>query len=200
MLLISLWQTVTGVTAMPAPATDPSTWVSTDDYPAAALQAKAEGLVQVSLTIDAAGKVTGCSVVSGSGNVDLDAGTCTTLRARASFEPGADDRVSVRTIRWTLPDTSVTPDGTPLDRPYVPTRPVDIVKARMVDSVAEIEAVIGYDGRVESCRVTQPASTTDTRLCDAFPVGRAMGSGFVRDGVPIKALFRQRMTTSTTFP
>jgi len=85
--------------AMPTGAATPATRaaptfdrppVSHDDYPAEALRAGQQGLVEVRLAVDARGKVTGCTILRSSGAPSLDATTCTLLQARAGFTPARD--------------------------------------------------------------------------------------------------------------
>jgi len=64
--------------------------ISYADYPEDALRANRQGLVQVRLAIDAAGKVAGCTVVQSSGTPSLDAATCDILQSRAAFTPARD--------------------------------------------------------------------------------------------------------------
>lgn len=84
-------------------------YFSTDDYPAAALRAEAEGTTRFALTIGPDGRVTNCTVTGSSGNSALDSATCRILRGRARYRPARDqndnpasgaDRGS---ITWRLP-------------------------------------------------------------------------------------------------
>lgn len=84
-------------------------YFSTDDYPAAALRAEAEGRTSFTLAIGADGRVTNCTVTGSSGNSALDRATCQLLRGRARYTPARDqnrnpvsgqDRGSVT---WRLP-------------------------------------------------------------------------------------------------
>jgi protein TonB len=84
-------------------------YFTTDDYPAAALRAEAEGRTSFSLTIGPDGRVTNCTVTGSSGNSALDGATCRILRSRARYTPARDqnrnpisgqDRGSVT---WRLP-------------------------------------------------------------------------------------------------
>ena len=63
--------------------------ISGDDYPPSALDNNEQGSVQVSLTIGANGRVTGCSS-SGSASATLKSATCRLLTARARFSPAQD--------------------------------------------------------------------------------------------------------------
>ena len=89
---------------------DLRTLFSSDDYPAAAIAAGAEGTAQAQLTIGADGRVTGCTLTKSTGNGALDSATCNILRRRAKFVPAKDsngqatsDTISTPSIRWVLP-------------------------------------------------------------------------------------------------
>jgi len=85
-------------------------WLSSDDYPAAAMRNEEQGTVAVWLDIGTDGRVTGCTVSSSSGSASLDTATCRIFRARGRFRPArnpAGEPVpgAVRErIRWVLPD------------------------------------------------------------------------------------------------
>jgi protein TonB len=88
---------------------DLRTLFSTDDYPASAASAGAEGTVQASLSIGPDGRVVGCNITRSSGNSALDSTTCNILRRRAKFTPARDsngqatsDTVSTPPITWRL--------------------------------------------------------------------------------------------------
>ena len=86
-----------------------STWVTTDDYPDAALRAEEEGSVTVKLAINRGGEVAGCDVVQSSGSAALDTATCRTVQRRARYRPATDqsgqpvDATDNHTVRWSLP-------------------------------------------------------------------------------------------------
>jgi periplasmic protein TonB len=65
-------------------------YVSADDYPAAALASGAHGVVGVILAIDPAGRVIGCTVTRSSGSAVLDVTTCRLLQRRARYTPAVD--------------------------------------------------------------------------------------------------------------
>jgi protein TonB len=82
---------------------------SSDDYPASAVSAGAEGTARASLSIGTDGRVTGCSITQSTGNTALDAATCNILRRRAKFIPARDtngnpttDTISTPSIVWRL--------------------------------------------------------------------------------------------------
>ena len=82
---------------------------TTDDDPASAASAGAEGTAQATLTIGPDGRVTGCNLTRSTGNSALDSATCNILRRRAKFTPARDsngnpttDTVTTPPIRWQL--------------------------------------------------------------------------------------------------
>lgn len=84
-----------------------SSLISMDDYPAAALRANAEGVVDFRVAVGADGRVAGCVVTGSSGSASLDAATCRVVRSRARFEPAIDangpaDDVYVGRHRWRI--------------------------------------------------------------------------------------------------
>ncbi len=69
------------------PKGDPGSWITTDDYPPAALRDGKEGRTRFRLGVGADGRVTGCTVVSSSGFDELDQTACRILQRRARFAP-----------------------------------------------------------------------------------------------------------------
>lgn len=89
-----------------APATNPGTWVTTNDYPSRALREEREGTTAFRLDVGVDGKVTACTVTASSGHGDLDAATCKALMRRARFEPitdGGGPASWTSRVRWTIP-------------------------------------------------------------------------------------------------
>lgn len=101
----------------PRPVGDPRSWIKSEDYPASALQADADGPTRVALSIDATGHVTGCVIEVSSGNAELDATTCKLLQQRATFSPArnaAGVAVSAKLthqIRWRIPREQLISQG-----------------------------------------------------------------------------------------
>lgn len=92
------------------PRGNPAQWVTTNDYPTAALRMEQEGLVRVRLAVSAEGRATGCEVTASSGFAELDQATCDKLVRRARFTPASDEsgaKVSgnwATSVRWAIPD------------------------------------------------------------------------------------------------
>jgi protein TonB len=84
-------------------------YISPADYPAAALQARIQGKVDVRLVVGAGGRVTPCIIKRSSGSAALDDSTCRILRSRARFTPARDASGYPvpgsydGSVSWTLP-------------------------------------------------------------------------------------------------
>lgn len=83
--------------------------ISNMDYPAAAIRAGEEGVVEYEIQIGADGRVEGCTILVSSGSAILDMTTCRMIRTRARFTPARDvdgrpttDRQSGKMV-WRLP-------------------------------------------------------------------------------------------------
>jgi protein TonB len=87
-----------------------ASYVSDEDYPAAAIRAEDQGTTRFRLSIGSDGRVTECTITSSSGSSALDSTTCRLMKQRARFTPARDssgkavgDTVGGG-IRWVLPD------------------------------------------------------------------------------------------------
>lgn len=104
--------------APPAPPTvskaaglrgNPGQYFGPDAYPPSAQREGAEGRVSAKLSIGTDGRVTDCSILSGSGNRALDDATCRISKARVRFTPAQDAAGNpvassyTLNIRWQLP-------------------------------------------------------------------------------------------------
>lgn len=83
---------------------------STDDYPADARRARAEGRVSFHLEISSRGRVSGCAITGSSGFPSLDVATCRILYGRARYRPARDSAgnpvpgTDNGWVYWRLPD------------------------------------------------------------------------------------------------
>jgi len=99
----------------PKPTSSPGSWVLTEDYPVAALRDEIEGVVRFSVTVDARGRPTDCSVTESSGNADLDSAACAKILERAEFEPARNSRGKPvagtwsNSVRWVIPEPQPAP-------------------------------------------------------------------------------------------
>ncbi|HCF24260.1 MULTISPECIES: energy transducer TonB [unclassified Novosphingobium] len=93
----------------PVPASSPSTWLGTQDYPYRSLYRGANGIVQFRLAVDAAGAVSGCHVLYRTNPDDFADLTCKLLTKRARFNPALDSSGApvrsfyVGKVRWIIP-------------------------------------------------------------------------------------------------
>jgi TonB family protein len=84
-------------------------WITSADYPRAALQRSSSGEVIVRLGINSYGRVTQCAVAVSSGDADLDATSCRLFVSRGRYEPALDhlgqptDASTIEAVIWTLP-------------------------------------------------------------------------------------------------
>lgn len=87
-----------------------ASYVSNDDYPAAAIRAEEQGTTRFRLTVGPNGRVADCQVTGSSGSSSLDSTTCRLMRSRAKFSPATDSNGQPTTdtvsgaIRWVLPE------------------------------------------------------------------------------------------------
>jgi protein TonB len=65
-------------------------WITTDDYPTAALRQEVQGTVIISVMIGTDGRVRSCLVTQSSGSKLLDDATCRLYTQRARFTPARD--------------------------------------------------------------------------------------------------------------
>ena len=89
---------------------DPSSWVTTDDYPSDALSAEAQGTTKIKWEINTAGRVENCVVLASSGNSSLDRAACSNITRRGRYTPAQDQSgnpirsSSGRNVVWRLPE------------------------------------------------------------------------------------------------
>jgi periplasmic protein TonB len=87
-----------------------ASYVSDEDYPAAAIRAEEQGTTRFRLSVGPDGRVTNCTVTSSSGSSSLDATTCRLMQRRARFSPARDSTGAATSdtvnsaIKWVLPD------------------------------------------------------------------------------------------------
>ena len=128
-LVVGLAASSAQVGAGSGPKGSPAACFGPDAYPAAAQRRGAQGRTVARLDLDAAGRVVGCTIVTSSGDPDLDAGTCRIALVRGQFTPAMDSAgqpvASAYTlpVRWVLPDEQdATPPSDRTTASSVPTR------------------------------------------------------------------------------
>ncbi len=86
-----------------------ATWISTNDYPAAALRQRLAGTVGFQLSVGRDGLVRKCVVTQSSSATSLDEATCSLLRLRARFTPATNEAglpvlsTYSSKVRWVVP-------------------------------------------------------------------------------------------------
>ncbi|TPG18549.1 energy transducer TonB [Sphingomonas koreensis] len=174
----------TGRASPAEPAESPGTWVGFDDYPADAIRRHEQGRVTYALSIDAAGRVTACTVKTSSGSSTLDEATCAIAMKKAHFTPAHDDKGGAipstwsSAVRWVLPTMSTAIDLTLGD-------------VRMADR--KIEVMLDPTGKSRGCTVVPP-STTGPDPCAQFPLGKQVGPALSKAGKPVEGVMTLEFT------
>lgn len=98
------------------PLSDPSGWISTDDYPAEAVDAGEAGAVLVSLTVANDGSPVTCAISESSSSDTLDSATCSLLMQRARFSRSDDGepRIYRQRVVWAIPEAFAASEGSML--------------------------------------------------------------------------------------
>jgi protein TonB len=91
----------------PATAIGSSTSVSEDDYPPASLRAEEQGRAIITVSINAQGRVDGCTVATSSGFPKLDEKSCQLAQRRFRFKPALQNGTPVASskqmpIKWQI--------------------------------------------------------------------------------------------------
>ncbi len=134
------------------PRSTPMAWVTNDDYPAPAMRARQQGVVEFTLDVDADGCATACRIDRSSGYPILDNTTCSLLVRRARFRPAEDDKGRPIPATWSSQFKWVLP-------PVLPIAP----------EPWRAHAVVRYseDGSLVSCRDSGNVPETHLgRFCD----------------------------------
>lgn len=159
-----------------------------DHYPAAAREAREEGVVRMTVDVDVAGRVTGCSITESSLSASLDAASCTLMRDKGKFEPALDGAgkpakgsAPVK-FTWLLPPAEAAGDGA------IATRPVRKFPMSDPGSMA-MTLVVGADGMVSGCRFESkgkmaPPSEAGSP-CEMFQGSRQFIPFVDADGKPV---------------
>lgn len=93
----------------PTPRRSPANWVSSLDYPSAALRGELSGRSAFRLVVDRFGIPRECTITESSGHKVLDDATCDTIMRRATFYPARDAEGNATTgsyahaVRWKVP-------------------------------------------------------------------------------------------------
>lgn len=92
------------------PSNDPLRWITTEDYPARALRAEAQGIASYRVIVATNGRASACDVTRSTGNGQLDDATCDFILRRARFEAATDANGAkvvgsyTGNVKWEIPD------------------------------------------------------------------------------------------------
>ncbi|GAA0299386.1 hypothetical protein GCM10009087_06510 [Sphingomonas oligophenolica] len=87
-----------------APKGNPGSWFNAEtDYPPSARAQNVQGRTVIRVTIDTSGRVSGCTVLTSSGNTDLDNTTCRVATRRGRYSPALDQAGNPMTSSATIP-------------------------------------------------------------------------------------------------
>lgn len=85
-------------------------WVTNDDYRTRWIMEEMEGTARFALSIDANGKVSGCTITRSTGHAPLDTATCDLLSKRARFDAARDSTGKAvpgnysGSVTWRIPE------------------------------------------------------------------------------------------------
>lgn len=200
---------------MMAPATNPGSWATNDDYPASAMREEREGTTGFKLTVGVDGLPTQCEIISSSGHADLDTTTCRLIMERARFTPGRDKNGKVvggtysNRIRWQIPehDGSIAVAGFAIDEaqeswPRGPTPDDALIRidpaahypaaARAAGEEGVVQMELGIDaaGRVTGCKVNESSlsSALDEAACALMRSDGKFSPALDSDGKPVRSV------------
>ncbi|MEP3420371.1 MAG: energy transducer TonB [Erythrobacter sp.] len=93
-----------------SPRGNASGWITNDDYRTSWINRDYSGVAAFSLSIDARGRVTNCSITNSTGHDVLDRATCRLLQRRARFNPALDSAgepvagTFASSVNWQIPE------------------------------------------------------------------------------------------------
>jgi TonB family protein len=156
-------------------------------YPATARAAREEGVVGMTLGVDAKGDVTGCDISKSSGFSVLDSAACDAMRRDVKFYPALDPEgkptrgVVATQFHWVLPP-AVGEDGmtlAPAGRKFPMSEPGGF----------SVTMMVGADGRVSDCDQVITGSFGAMPRSDSFCDGLAAEEPYIpfvgADGKPV---------------
>ena len=145
-----------GNPAPPMPATNPGTWVRSEDYPAWAAAGRVTGTVTILVDVDARGDVARCEVSESSGVVDFDQLACEKVTERAQFRPARDEQGNPVAGQWRNRVVWALPERPPQAIPEA--------------GGLAVTMVVEPDGSVSKCEIERAdgvaAQVASSALCD----------------------------------
>ena len=199
-----------------APATNPGSWATNDDYPVSAMREEREGTTGFRLTIGVDGLPTQCEIISSSGHADLDTTTCRLIMERARFTPGRDKNGKAvggtysNRIRWQIPEGNgfeVEVAGFAIDEAQEswPRGPLPDEAFKRIDPAAHYPAAaraageegvvhmeLGIDaaGQVTGCKINESSlsAALDDAACALMRSDGKFSPALDSDGKPVRSV------------
>jgi protein TonB len=97
------------VVKFPKPRRPAQDYLTSDDYPPAAIAAREQGRVEFVVLVGPDGRVSSCYVTASSGSAVLDRATCQVMQRRARYTPATDKKgnpvraLVFQQVVWRLP-------------------------------------------------------------------------------------------------
>ncbi len=196
---------------------DPSAWISADDYPAAARAAGDEGQVTMALAVDRTGRVSNCHIENAE-RTSLAEASCALVVARARYTPAFDregnpiasrDRIS---LVWSLdggaPSVDFSTDyggAVPVVSPRewvvageLPSSEVDRTSPGQVG----VRFTISPEGRVGNCLATHPSGSPliNRTVCELITSRARFDAPIAADGERFQTIGRTTVKWCTAAP
>lgn len=182
--------------SIPKPRNAPGSWVSSYDYPLMAMLLDEKGRSTFRANVDAAGRVSACTIIKSSGFSRLDELTCKLVTRRARFNPAMDADGKPVAGTYTQAVIWLVADDDPLRASDLGwSRPAEAKKLKQRGTVA-FEVEISAEGTVTACRITRSSGFA---LLDSETCKRLRGletPSIARDmtGTPIARTVRNRIS------
>jgi protein TonB len=158
------------------PASNPGSWVRTEDYPAWAVRYDVSGRVGFTVEVGTNGRVTRCDVTRSSGVPDLDAIACEKVTERARFVPARNQFGEPVPGSWATTVVWQLDDGELNDAP----QPGFLV----------VTMVVEPDGRVSDCRIERAEGEAAEFPLDECGEGQRFEPILDADGNPQRTRIR----------
>jgi len=135
-------------------------YIANDDYPPEAVKHHHEGMVEIELVVDPAGRLADCKVTRSTRWPELDATTCDLFRQRAKYAPARDNHGRVvgfvyrERFKWVLGQRhAALMPAAPLDQLHVAA-----VLTAPEPSIVTMSVMVSKNGAILSCDVRELAS------------------------------------------
>lgn len=202
----SYLSTVRGPNMAPVPRGNIGSWITSDDYPSAALLSEKSGRTNVKLTVNKWGSVADCEVIISSGDSLLDEATCRGIAYRARFYPATDNNSKPilgyysKSVSWVVPKE--TPDIKVEQGSYLYDQAPPPRKKRpqtfLESGFFNVEMIVKADGTLGECTETGDLfkkMAEKATMCSEARMGLEVYEPYLdASGMPVKKKLKIRMT------